>query len=575
MHRSLNEKWIKASIIGTIWAASEIVLGSFLHNLRVPFSGNILTAIGIIVLISMSYTWPEKGLFWRAGIICSLMKTMSPSAVIFGPMIAIFMEAIILELFVRMLGRTFTGYILGAMTAVSWNLFQKIVNYIIFYGTDIIAIYRDVLNLAQKQLNIQTEIVWLPIVFLLIIYAMFGLLAGIIGIRIGKKVEKTVEPIEIGLISPPHEHRQNKPEQAFQYSITWLLLDLILIIGSFILLNYTTWFIWGPVIAGIIIIWSFRYKRALRQLSKPGFWIFFIVITLATAFVFTKARQGDNILQKGLLTGFEMNFRAALIITGFSALGTELYNPVIRNFFLNTSFRNLPLALELSVESLPAFISRIPDFRTFIKSPVSVLYGVISQADKRLSELKLKVGSSGRIFIVTGKAGEGKTTFVKNLIGFFSKHNIETFGIISEKVITDSVITGYDVVNISTGEKKTFLRLNEDNRQERIGKFSVSKKGLEYGNRILQSLNPGKDAIIIIDEVGILELRNSGWAESLEMLLRRSVNYFLLVVRDSYLDGVIKKWKLDGAVIFNISKISCSSAFISIAEFMSRKPVVE
>ena len=87
-----------ASIIGTIWAASEIVLGSFLHNLKVPFSGNILTAIGIIILISVSYIWKEKGLFWRAGLICAIMKTMSPSAVIFGPMIAIFSEAMLLEI---------------------------------------------------------------------------------------------------------------------------------------------------------------------------------------------------------------------------------------------------------------------------------------------------------------------------------------------------------------------------------------------------------------------------------------------------------------------------------------------
>jgi len=74
------------------------VLGSFLHNLKVPFSGNILTAIGIIILISVSYIWKEKGLFWRAGLICAIMKTMSPSAVIFGPMIAIFSEAMLLEI---------------------------------------------------------------------------------------------------------------------------------------------------------------------------------------------------------------------------------------------------------------------------------------------------------------------------------------------------------------------------------------------------------------------------------------------------------------------------------------------
>jgi len=129
MNEKLSEKWIKASIIGTIWAASEIVLGSFLHNLKIPFSGNILTAIGIIILISVSYTWTEKGLFWRSGLICAIMKTMSPSAVIFGPMIAILSEALLLEISVRFLGRTFAGYMLGAMMAMSWNLLQKIANY--------------------------------------------------------------------------------------------------------------------------------------------------------------------------------------------------------------------------------------------------------------------------------------------------------------------------------------------------------------------------------------------------------------------------------------------------------------
>ncbi len=190
MKNKLSEKWIKASIIGTIWAASEIVLGSFLHNLKVPFSGNVLTAIGIIVLISISYTWKEKGLFWRAGLICAVMKTLSPSAVIFGPMIAIFTEALLLELSVRLLGRTFAGYILGAMLAMCWNLFQKIVNYIIFYGSDIVEVYSNLLRYAQKQLSIRTDIVWIPILVLLGTYALFGLIAAIIGIRVGRKILK-------------------------------------------------------------------------------------------------------------------------------------------------------------------------------------------------------------------------------------------------------------------------------------------------------------------------------------------------------------------------------------------------
>ena len=103
--------------------------------------------------------------------------------------------------------------------------------------------------------------------------------------------------------------------------------------------------------------------------SKPKFWILFVFITLITAFVFTKAQPGENSLLKGLMTGIQMNFRAVLIIVGFSVLGTELYNPVVRNFFLKTSFKNLPLALELSAESLPLFIANIPDFKSLCKEP--------------------------------------------------------------------------------------------------------------------------------------------------------------------------------------------------------------
>ncbi|MFP4046673.1 MAG: hypothetical protein ACLFT4_02820, partial [Bacteroidales bacterium] len=170
----ISEKWIKASIVGTTWAASEIVLGSFLHNLKIPFSSLLLTAIGIVILISMSYVWKEKGLFWRAGLICALMKTMSPSAVIFGPMIAIFSQAALLEISVRIFRRTIAGFAIGAMLAMTWNLFQKVANMIIIYGSNIVDLYGDLLKYAQIQLNIQSDIVWLPLLILLAIYGLAG-----------------------------------------------------------------------------------------------------------------------------------------------------------------------------------------------------------------------------------------------------------------------------------------------------------------------------------------------------------------------------------------------------------------
>ena len=83
--RQLSITWLKAAVLGCLWASSEIVLGSFLHNLHVPFSSIFLTSIGVILIVSISYKWKDRGLIWRAGLICALMKSVSPSAVIFGP----------------------------------------------------------------------------------------------------------------------------------------------------------------------------------------------------------------------------------------------------------------------------------------------------------------------------------------------------------------------------------------------------------------------------------------------------------------------------------------------------------
>ena len=563
MNNKLSEKWIKASITGTIWAASEIVLGSFLHNLRVPFSGNILTAIGVIILISISYIWTERGLFWRAGLICALLKTMSPSAVIFGPMIAIIAESLLIEISVRLSGRTIPGYLIGAVLAMSWNLFQKIANYIIFYGENIIEVYNNLIGMAQRQLNIQTDIAWLPVIALLVVFALFGLSAGVTGVIVGRKMKK--QPPS-GLIIPGQKSvskTEPSPRPAFDYSISWLIADIILLIGSFVILNTAPWFVWAVVVITVIVVWSIRYKRALRQISRPKFWIFFVLITLITAFALSRAHSGDISWQEGILTGIQMNFRAAVIIAGFTVLGTELYNPRIRNFFQGTSFRNLPLALELSAESLPHFISSVPDFRSLMRNPVSIFYNIISQAESRFNEIKGRSVPAPKTFIVTGPLGSGKSTFLIQLTEALRKKGHNPQGIISERKTDESGTAGYGLVNIETGERHDFLRKSEETGPERIGRFVIVPGSLEKGAAILNSSGNG---IIIIDEVGALEMSGRGWASCIEGLLARPVSHLILSVRETQLDGIKSLWHLDNAITIEIRKTWNEDALLTILD---------
>jgi nucleoside-triphosphatase THEP1 len=547
----ISEKWIKASILGTIWAASEIVLGSFLHNLNIPLSGNILTAIGLILLISVSYKWYEKGIFWRAGLVCAIMKTLSPSAVIFGPMIAIFSQSILLEIAVRVLGKSVTGYIIGSMLAMSWNLFQKLINYIIFYGSDIVKVYKDLVLYAQRQLKVDIETIWHPILVLFALYSIFGLIAAIIGINIGKKLLKKPLTTDLEKRNSDSKFNINNQKHHFDYSITWLIVNLLLMINGLFWLNYSPWYAWSLVIISTVSIWIFRYKRALRQLTKSKFWIYFFVITMITAFVFTKI-QSQSIFT-GLRIGIQMNFRAALIIIGFSVLGTELYSPKIRNLFFKSRFKQIPVALELAFNSLPKTIAAIPGIKDIFKNPFDTLHHIISDAERRLQQLKNQADFSQKVFILTGSIGQGKTTYLQKLINFFQHKGITIGGIYSPRVLKDKETIGYDIIDINTAEREIFLRQASYPDEMKIGRFNIHLEGLKKGIKAIQSSNNQNTKMVIIDEVGLLELQNQGWAKNIEELVRNSQNHILLVIRDSFIEKVVEKWTLNNYQVFHIA----------------------
>jgi nucleoside-triphosphatase THEP1 len=544
----ISEKWIKASIIGTIWAAAEIVLGSFLHNLRVPFSGNMLTAIGLVILISVSYKWRIKGLFWRAGLICALMKSLSPSAIIFGPMIAILAESLLLESSVRLFGRTIIGFMTGSMLAMSWNLFQKIFNLIIFYGSNLVDIYTSITGYAARQFNLRFDTFWAPLLLLLSLYALFGAVTAIIGMRAGRRIADRL-PEEMQQAMPAAPPPAMNSSGSFRYSLAWLIADIIMVVALLLIVSSAGWPWWLATVIPVITIMAMRYKRALRQLSKPRFWILFVVITMLSALAFTALQSDGTTLSEGILIGIQMNFRAAIIIVGFSALGTELYNPTIRNMFSRTRLRQLPLALELSAASLPAMIAVMPDLKTAIKDPALIISRMIARVESRLSEVRAEKTKKKNVIIITGKTGEGKTLLLKKLVDLLTEKGIKAGGILAPRITEQNITTGYDIVNVATGRRAPFMRHINREITAGVERFTQFKEGYETGLEALAPANNRNNTVVIIDEAGPLELRGEGWAPCIRELLKISGLQIILVVRKSLVREVTDKFNVDNAII--------------------------
>ena len=88
------------------------------------------------------------------------------------------------------------------------------------------------------------------------------------------------------------------------------------------------------------------------------------------------------------------------------------------------------------------------------------------------------------------------------------------------------------------------------------------------GINILNSLIAGEGKLVIIDEVGRLELNNRGWSDSAGKLLQLSSNNVLMTVRDTFLGDVIKKWDLNEAVILKVSECDHEHTANSVLEYI-------
>ncbi|NPA36852.1 MAG: DUF2478 domain-containing protein [Chlorobi bacterium] len=558
---NLSEVWLKASILGSNWAASEIILGSFLHNLHFPFKGNILTAIGLVLMISVAHIWKDKGLFWRSGLICALMKTMSPSAVIFGPMVAIFFESVLLEISTRILGRNFIGFFAGSALAMLWILFQRIINIIIFYGFNIVEIYADLLRYAEKELGISFDTLWMPVLLLAGAYVMFGLFTAIVAVRIGKQVKKN--PMHLNLKYPDENIQYKvKPGAGFQYSITWLVFSFVALISALVINSRFSPVVWMPLSVALVALWVMRYKRAMRQISRPKFWISFGIITILASLLFSYFNDAG--WKEGFLIGLQMNYRAAVVVVGFAVLSTELYNPVIRNFLAGSVFKQIPVALEISFESLPYVIANLPDARRFLKNPAYVIRLLVRFAEERYKELKQEVYSD--VFIVSGNVAEGKTTFLGNLATVLKDKGISVGGVYSKRIVANGDTIGYNIVSFTSGKDVQYLQLKDGKVNNEIGRWKVIPGSFGVAKEIFRAELEEEKKVVIIDEAGKLEICGGGWKDEIDSRLKRRGSVLVLSVRKKYVEDVIKTFHIHNPHIIDVADEKALKKLVSLIE---------
>ena len=554
-NKPLSQTWLKASVVGSIWASIEIILGSFLHNLKIPLSGMILSFITVYLLISFLQVWKENGLIWRAGFICALMKSISPSALILGPMIGILTEALLVELFIFVFGKNLAGYMIGGAFAVLATLFQKLISLLILYGFDFIKILSDLYSFTVKQIKLEQLSSISLIILITVIYSITGMAGAVAGYMAGSKYLKTKSQSDLNSDVVLQSKNQLSDQPVSQnYSLIFLLINLFSIITILFLMNFN--FIFAASISSIIYIGFciLKYKKSLKRLKKISFWISFIFITLAAAFLWNGFSHGAFFSEEGLIIGLKMNARAVILIIGFASISVELKNPVIKSVLYHRGFANLYQSLNLAFSALPFFLSNISD-KAKKKKGMSgnTIYSILGQAETLYNKFEKEHMVKPRVVIITGDIQQGKTTFAQKLISKLLEQRIMVAGFLSIGINENGIRTGFILSDIETARQIELCSDKKDEKRLKLGRFYFNQEAISFGNAILNTDNLVDKQLIVIDEIGPLELNGQGWSSSIDKITRSYMIPQLWVVRKSVVRHVAGKWNIGNAYVFDIT----------------------
>ncbi len=374
--------WIKASVIGSLWASVEIIMGSFFHNLQLPFAGTMLAVFTVAFVVSVMQIWRINGLIWRAGLICAIMKSISPSAVILGPMTGIFFEAILLELFIFIFGKNIFGYIIAGAMAVLSALFHKLLTLLIIYGWDAVKILSNLYNFAMKQLHATNINPMHALWILVLIYIFLGVTASIFGFIIGRRAYKVKQKEVKNLkfkFSDANDFIAMSDKQKF--SVYLLIVNVLLVVTGMLIVNFYGLY-FGLAYASAYIIYNMlRYKNALRQFKRPFLWIQLVILTVLASLFYVDGGELVYFSSKGIFVGVEMAVRAVIVILGFSSISVELRNPIIKTVLYKKGFKNLYNSLGLAFSALPAVIENVSKPKKIFRKPFETIVNILLFTD--------------------------------------------------------------------------------------------------------------------------------------------------------------------------------------------------
>jgi nucleoside-triphosphatase len=178
-----------------------------------------------------------------------------------------------------------------------------------------------------------------------------------------------------------------------------------------------------------------------------------------------------------------------------------------------------------------------------------------------------------KIFIITGSREGGKTQFLSELYDFLSLFEKNISGFISRGSFNEDGQKDFILKNLNDGSEVHLATRNEIKGYLPSGNFYFNPEALEIGNKIITDALLEPEKIIMIDEIGPMELAEEIWHNSFMRILNNHKGILIFSTRKRMIERIIEKYKIHEAFIEDIELSSPRKIGNSVLSILSKQHV--
>ena len=135
-----------------------------------------------------------------------------------------------------------------------------------------------------------------------------------------------------------------------------------------------------------------------------------------------------------------------------------------------------------------------------------------------LGRAQVAVASQAPTVVVTGPSGCGKTPLVGQVVDSLAGGGTPVVGFVQPAIVEDGEKTGFEIRNLATGETAELARKVAQGEGRHGTAYRFRDGGFALAGRALEGAAPG--AVLVIDELGPVELRGGGHWPAVERALK-------------------------------------------------------